>query len=117
MPPFFQTQSSTKPSNTTNGSTSSLKRGCSSLNIDNICSACQKSFSAPQYLDRHQKLDCPTTKLELDALRYQAGELRQAKRRRLDQPPTPPPSIAFTATPTHSLKSVRLELFLTSQPF
>ncbi|KAJ3535522.1 hypothetical protein NMY22_g6451 [Coprinellus aureogranulatus] len=61
-----------------------LKRACSSLALDNTCSACQQSFSAPQYLARHQKHDCANTKAELDVLRRQGQELRAVKRRRLD---------------------------------
>ncbi|KAF5332762.1 hypothetical protein D9611_005092 [Ephemerocybe angulata] len=70
----------------TSGSRYRLKRGCSSLSIDNVCSACGKTFSAPHFLSRHQKLHCPQTTKELAVLREEAEAIHrsESKRRRLD---------------------------------
>ncbi|KAF5319997.1 hypothetical protein D9611_011026 [Ephemerocybe angulata] len=63
-------------------SSNNLKRGCSALDSENRCSACGKSFSAPHFLDRHQKKSCDATKAELSALKSQAEALDEGTKRR-----------------------------------
>lgn len=47
---------------------SGLKRGCTSLSSENLCSACGSSFSAAHVLDKHQKYSCRETSKELKQL-------------------------------------------------
>lgn len=64
-----------------------LKRPCSSLSIDNTCTACSASFGTPHLLSKHQK-SCTLTSENLRRLRAQVAELDRAKkRRRTDEVP------------------------------
>ncbi|KAJ3498737.1 hypothetical protein NMY22_g19576 [Coprinellus aureogranulatus] len=66
-----------------------LKRPCSSLDSNNLCSACGKTFGAPHFLKKHQRTACSRTKKELEDLQKKVAEIasgsREHKRRRLSE--------------------------------
>ncbi|KAJ3530358.1 hypothetical protein NMY22_g8609 [Coprinellus aureogranulatus] len=68
------------------GTSSGLKRGSTSLSLENICGSCGSSFNTATRLKRHQKFECKKTSEELEELSKRASSFHRegAKRRRLD---------------------------------
>lgn len=63
----------------------SLKRGSTSLRVNNVCGACDSTFPTPGGLLKHQKFHCKKTQEELSELRLRALAFREGtKRRRVD---------------------------------
>jgi hypothetical protein len=57
------------------GSSNSLKRGATSLSDELRCRFCDRVFSAPHQLDRHEKASCQAAKEHLSDLLNQAKGL------------------------------------------
>ncbi|KAJ3514741.1 hypothetical protein NMY22_g14642 [Coprinellus aureogranulatus] len=57
-----------------------IRRFASSLSIENFCTACNSTFSAPHLLARHQKSSCPRMNERLAGLRKLAQEVERSRK-------------------------------------